>query len=72
MAKYKYEVIKGIPVIVEPTGQKDDTCKFASFSRWEYKVLDYGSLKSRFPRDMIYIDSSDRSLLTEVEDETEI
>lgn len=64
--KYIYEVIKGFPVTITPTGEKDETCPRASFSRLEYKILDYGKVTSRFPNDLIYVTRVDAKLFKEV------
>jgi len=70
MPKKIYEVIKGREIIVEKTGKKDETCPKASFTRWEYKVIDYGDIDMRWPNDLIYLGPHEKSLLREVQDVT--
>lgn len=56
---FLYEIRKGVFLKVQRTGKVDTTCPRASFSRREFKVLDYGLSIATFPNDLIYDMPSD-------------
>lgn len=52
--QYDYEIQTGVTIRVEATGNYDKTCPKASFTRREFKVVDYNKYPAKFPNDLIY------------------